>query len=116
MVGRERLWPNADVDSTIAAAADLVGSVIAGQELKGIDDAEPNLGDRAVMRMTRQEFLEQRHRRRRLWLGGPKLRDRASAHCGDDGVPGEGLEGFIEMGLGTPGWRALTSVHNRVTT
>ena len=104
MVGRERLRPNADVDSTVAAAADFVGSVIAGQGLKGIVEAEPNLGNRAVMWMTRQEFLEQRHRRRRLWLGGPKLRDRASAHCGDDRVLGKRLEGLIEMGLGAPGW------------
>jgi hypothetical protein len=104
MVGGERLRTNTDMDATIAAAADFVGSVIPRQGLKGIVEAEPNLGNRAVMRMTRQELLEQRHRRRRLWLGGPKLRDRASAHCGDNRVPGKGREGFIEVCLGAPGW------------
>jgi len=114
MVGRERLRTNADVDSTVAAAADFVGSVIAGQGLKGIFEAEPNLGNRAVMRMTRQEFLEQRHRRRRLWLGGPKLRDRAKPHGGDDGVPGEGSRAYRD-GPGCAGLVSLTGVHNRVT-
>src|SRR5262249_10026125 len=116
MVGGERLRTNTDMDATIAAAADFVGSMIPGQRLKGIVEAEPNLGDRAVIRMTRQEILEQGHRRRRLWLGRPKLRDRASVHCGDDRMPGKGREGFIEVCLGAPGWRDLASMHNRVTT
>ena len=92
MVGGERLWPNADVDSTIAAAPDFVGSVIPGQGLKGIIEAEANFGDRAVMWITRQELLEQRHRRLGRRLGCPELRDRTSADCGNDRVPGKGLE------------------------
>jgi hypothetical protein len=41
MVGRERLWTNADVDSTIGAAPDFVRSMLPGQGLKGIVEAEP---------------------------------------------------------------------------
>src|SRR5689334_10155182 len=39
MVGGERLWTDADVDATIAAAPDFVGSVISGEGLKGIVEA-----------------------------------------------------------------------------
>src|SRR5712691_1597077 len=116
VVRGERLRPNADVHGAIATAPDFVGSVIPGQGLKGIIEAEPNFGNRAVMRMTRQECLEQRHRRRGLWLGRPELRNRASAHCGNDRVLGKGLEGFVEAGLGAPCSRSLATMDNRVTT
>ena len=110
MVGGERLWTNANVDSTIAATPDFVGSVIPGQGLKGIIEAEPNLGDCAVMWMMRQDFLEQRHCRRGLWLGCPELRDRASAHCGDDRVLVKGLEDFDR---GAPGCAGLAKSRQR---
>ena len=116
MVRCERLRTNADVDATIAAAPDLIGSVIPGQGLKGIVEAEADLGDRAVVWMMRQELLEQRHCWRRLGLGRPELRDRTSAHCGNNCVFGKGLEGFIEAGLGTSCSRGLATMDNRVTT
>ena len=115
MVGCERLRTNADVDGTIAAAPDFVGSVIPGQGLKGIVEAESDLGDRAVMWMMRQELLEQRHCRRRLGLGRSELRDRTSTHCDNDRVCGKGLEGFIEACLGAPYSRGLATMDNRVT-
>src|SRR5262245_53634460 len=104
------------MDSAIAATPDFIGSVIPGQGLKGIIEAEPDRGDGAVMWMTCQEILEQRHHRCGLWLGRPELRDRASAHCGDYRVFGKGLEGFIEMCLGAPCSRGLAPMNNRKTT
>ena len=115
MVGGERLRANADVDGTVAATLHFIGSVIPGQGLKGIVEAEPELSNGAVMRMARQEILEQRHRRRGLWRGRPELRDLASAHCGNDCMLGKGLEGFIEVCLGAPSSRGLPTMHNRVT-
>jgi len=115
VVGGKRLRTNADMDSTIAAAPDFVGSVIPGQGLKGIIEAESDLGDRTVMRMTCQEILEQRHRRCSLRLGRPELRDRASAHCRNYRVLGKRLEGFMEMCLSASCSRGLATMDNRVT-